>query len=75
MTKPDVDALIKELGAQERPLLSSLASGTDWKRAGVTLKTVARLMMNFLVGGACRTPRLTGAGRARGNRKKSRRSR
>jgi hypothetical protein len=65
MTKPDIDALIKALGAQERVLLFCLASGTDWKNAGVTLKTVAILVRNFLV-----TPfpagrlALTDAGRA-----------
>jgi hypothetical protein len=34
-------ALVKELGVQERVLLFCLASGTDWKQAGVTFKTVA----------------------------------
>jgi hypothetical protein len=37
----DIDTLVKELGVQERVLLFCLASGTDWKRAGVTFKTVA----------------------------------
>lgn len=36
MTKPDIDALIKALGVQERILLFRLASRTDWKQAGVT---------------------------------------
>jgi hypothetical protein len=36
----DIDALVKELGVQERVLLFCLASGTDWKQAGVTFKTV-----------------------------------
>jgi hypothetical protein len=44
MTKPDIDALIKALEAQERVLLFCLGSGTDWKEAGVTLKTVAGLV-------------------------------
>jgi hypothetical protein len=37
----DIDALVKELGVQERVLMFCLASGTDWKQAGVTFKTVA----------------------------------
>jgi Glyoxalase superfamily protein len=37
----DIDALVKELGVQERVLLFCLASGTDWQQAGVTFKTVA----------------------------------
>jgi len=40
MTKSD----IKALGVQERVLLFCLGSGTDWKRAGVTLQTVAGLV-------------------------------
>ena len=36
----DIDALIKTLGVQDRVLLFCLASGTDWKQAGVTFKTV-----------------------------------
>jgi len=36
----DIDALVKELGVQERVLLFCVASGTDWKQAGVTFKTV-----------------------------------
>jgi hypothetical protein len=40
MIKPDIDAL----GVQERVLLFCLASGTDWKQAGVTLKTVAGMV-------------------------------
>jgi hypothetical protein len=65
MSKPDIDALIKGLGVEERLLLFCLDSGTDWKQAGVTLKTVAGLVVNFLV-----TPfpagrlALTDAGRA-----------
>jgi hypothetical protein len=45
----DIKALVKALGAQERVLLFCVGSGTDWKEAGVTLKTVARLVVNFLV--------------------------
>src|SRR5215831_3944520 len=45
MTKPDIMAL----GVQERVLLFCLGSGTDWKQAGVTLKTVAHLLVKFLV--------------------------
>jgi hypothetical protein len=37
MIKPDIEAL----GVQERVLLFCLASGTDWKEAGITLETVA----------------------------------
>jgi hypothetical protein len=48
MTKPDIDALVKTLGAQERVLLFCLGSGTDWKEAGVTLKTVAGLVVKSL---------------------------
>jgi hypothetical protein len=44
MTKPDIDALIKALEAQERVLLFCLGSGTDWKEAGVTFKAVAGLL-------------------------------
>jgi hypothetical protein len=61
----DIKALVKALGAQERVLLFCVGSGTDWKEAGVALKTVARLVANFLV-----TPfpagrlALTDAGRA-----------
>ena len=42
--KSDIGAL----GAQERVLLFCVGSGTDWKEAGVTLKTVARLVVNSL---------------------------
>jgi hypothetical protein len=45
MTKPDIMAL----GVQERVLLFCLGSGTDWTQAGVTLKTVAGMVMKFLV--------------------------
>jgi hypothetical protein len=61
----DIKALAKALGAQDRVLLFCLGSGTDWKHAGVTLKTVAGLVSNFLI-----TPfpagrlALTDAGRA-----------
>jgi hypothetical protein len=40
MIKPDIDAL----GVQERILLFCLASGTDWKQAGVTFKTVVDMV-------------------------------
>jgi hypothetical protein len=40
----DIEALVEALGAQERVLLFCLGSGTDWKEAGVTLKTVAGLV-------------------------------
>jgi len=40
MIKPDIGAL----GVQERLLLFCLASGTDWKQAGVTLKTVVGMV-------------------------------
>jgi len=36
----DIDALVKELGVQERVLLFCVASGTDFEQAGVTFKTV-----------------------------------
>jgi hypothetical protein len=42
MIKPD----IKALGVEERVLLFCLASRTDWKQAGVTLKTVAGMWAN-----------------------------
>jgi hypothetical protein len=45
MIKPDIDAL----GVQERVLLFCLASGTDWKQAGVTLKTVAGMVGKALL--------------------------
>jgi hypothetical protein len=48
MTKPDIETLVKALGAQERVLLFCLGSGTDWKEAGVTLKTVAGLVSKSL---------------------------
>jgi hypothetical protein len=38
--KPDIDAL----GVQERVLLFCLASGTDWKQAGVIVETVAGMV-------------------------------
>jgi hypothetical protein len=67
MTKRD----IKSLSVQERILLFCLASGTDWKEAGVTLKTVASMVGEFFIahpyqlvtisGGS---PALTWAGRA-----------
>jgi hypothetical protein len=44
MIKPDIDAL----GVQERLLLFCLASGTDWKQAGVTLKTVVDMVSPFI---------------------------
>jgi hypothetical protein len=43
MTKPNT-ALLKALWPQERVLLFCLGSETDWKEAGVTLKTVAGLV-------------------------------
>jgi hypothetical protein len=49
MTKRDTEALINALGVQERVFLFCLGSRTDWRRAGVTLKVVARLMVNGLV--------------------------
>jgi hypothetical protein len=71
---PDIDALIKALGVQERVLLFCLASGTDWKQAGVTFKTVVRMMFeaflrgdfrpNNLVMQQGRALALTDAGRA-----------
>jgi hypothetical protein len=45
MIKPDIEAL----GVQERILLFCLASRTDWKQAGVAPKTVAGIVMKFLV--------------------------
>jgi hypothetical protein len=53
--RSNIKALAKALGAQERVLLFCLGSGTDWTQAGVTLKTVGDLLMNFLV-----TPTFTG---------------
>jgi hypothetical protein len=60
---------IKALGVQERVLLFCLGSGTDWKPAGVTLKTVGRVVGMFApftlvkpIGGGPRA--LTDAGRA-----------
>jgi hypothetical protein len=41
MIKPDIDAL----GVQERVLLFCLASGTDWKQAGVTFKTAVDILV------------------------------
>jgi hypothetical protein len=49
MTKWD----IKALGVQERVLLFFVGSGTDWKEAGVTLKTVAGLVG---LSGSCLSP-------------------
>jgi hypothetical protein len=40
MIKPDIEAL----GVQERIFLFCLASGTDWKQAGVTLKTAVDMV-------------------------------
>ena len=66
MTTPD----IKALGVQERVLLFCLDSGTDWKQAGVTLKTVAGMVgtafftPNGLVTYRGRALALTDAGRA-----------
>jgi hypothetical protein len=66
MIKPDIDAL----GVQERILLFCLGSGTDWKEAGVTPKTVAGMMWKYLVfptwapGGRPPPLTLTDAGRA-----------
>jgi hypothetical protein len=45
----DDQADIKTIGVQERILLFCLASRTDWKRAGVTPKTVAGMVMKYLV--------------------------
>jgi hypothetical protein len=65
LPRSDIKTLVKALGVQERVLLFCVGSGTDWKEAGVTLKTVAGLVVNFLV-----TPfpagrlALTDAGRA-----------
>jgi hypothetical protein len=44
MVKPDIDVL----GVQQRVLLFCLASGTDWKQAGVTMKTVAGMWAKVL---------------------------
>jgi hypothetical protein len=41
MSKPDIEAL----GVQERILLFCLASGTDWKQAGVTFKTAVDILV------------------------------
>jgi len=62
MVKPDIDAL----GVQERILLFCLASRTDWKQAGVTPKTVAGMLVKFLVTvtWASHQLALTDAGRA-----------
>ena len=49
MTKWDIKALVKALGVQERVLLFCLGSGTDWKEAGVTLKTVAGMVGKLFV--------------------------
>jgi hypothetical protein len=45
----DIEALVKALGVQERVLLFCIGSRTDWRRAGVTLKTVAGMVVNGLV--------------------------
>jgi hypothetical protein len=45
MIKPEIDAL----DVQERILLFCLASRTDWKQAGITPKTVAGMLVKFLV--------------------------
>ena len=45
MIKHDIDAL----GVQERVLLFCLASGTDWKQAGVTFKTVVDMVWGPLL--------------------------
>jgi hypothetical protein len=50
MTKRDMKALVKTLDVQERALLFCLASGTDWKQAGVTYKTVAGMMGKLIIG-------------------------
>ena len=49
MTKWDIKALVKALGVQERVLLFCLGSGTDWKEAGVTLKTAAGMVGKLFV--------------------------
>ncbi len=41
MIKPDIETL----GVQERVLLFCLASGTDWKQAGVTFKTAVDILV------------------------------
>jgi hypothetical protein len=69
MAKRDMKALVKALGVQERVLLFCLASGTDWKQAGVTLETVGPMMMVSngaapLVGASWGRLALTDAGRA-----------
>jgi hypothetical protein len=66
MIKPDIDAL----GVQERVLLFCLASGTNWKQAGVTFKTVADMWAkvlftpNYLITSRGGALALTDAGRA-----------
>jgi hypothetical protein len=66
MIKPDIDAL----GVQERVLLFCLASGTDWKQAGVTYKTMAGMWAkvlftpNYLITSRGGALALTDAGRA-----------
>jgi hypothetical protein len=65
MIKADIDAL----GVREHVLLFCLASGTDWKQAGVSLRTVAGMVGKLfftgegLVGGG-RALALTHAARA-----------
>jgi hypothetical protein len=55
MTKWEMKALVAALGVQERVLLFCLASGTDWKQAGVTYKTVVEMMTWFLQPGQQRS--------------------
>jgi hypothetical protein len=50
MAKRDMKSLVKTLGMQERTLLFCLASGTDWKQAGVTYNTVAGMIGNPIIG-------------------------
>jgi hypothetical protein len=47
--QPTPSRLGHQLGVQERVFLFCLGSGTDWTQAGVTLKTVAGLVLNLLV--------------------------
>ena len=48
MAKPSkLDAA--SLGVRERMLLSCVASGTDWQRAGVTGETITALVVRGLI--------------------------
>jgi hypothetical protein len=65
-TERAVELIAAELTVPERLLLFCLASGTDWRKAGITHQTAQHLLVRGLIGRDRAAPRyaLTDQGRA-----------